>query len=132
LVPHALQAAAVVGAAWPEHVAAAPELEAPELEAPELEAPELEAPELEAPELDELEEDAPPSLLEAAPELAPVAAEPEGAGDAVVEGSGRVGTWTVESSPGPVPTAQANRASAADAPTTSETTEKRRATTTGE
>jgi hypothetical protein len=130
LVPHALQAAAVVGAAWPEHVAAAPELEAPELEAPELEAPEEP---LEAPELEELDEDAPPSLFGAAPELAPVAAEPEGAGDGVVAaGAGRVGTWTVESSPGPVPTAQANRASAADAPTTSETTEKRRATTTGE
>jgi hypothetical protein len=113
-------------------VAAAPELEAPELEAPELEAPELEAPEelLEAPELEELDEDAPPSLLEAPPELAPVAAGLEGAGDPVDEaGAGRFGTWTVESSPGAVPTAQANKVSAADAPTTSETNEKRRATT---
>jgi hypothetical protein len=115
-------------------VAAAPELEAPELDALELDAPELEAPELEAPEelpeAPELDEDAPPSLVGAAPELAPVAGL-EGAGDAVVAaGEGRVGSRAVESS-GAVPAAQANRASAADAPT-SETTEKRRATTTGE
>jgi hypothetical protein len=80
-------------------VAAAPELEAPELEAPELEAPELEAPEelLEAPELEELDEEAPPSLVGVAPELAPFAAGLEGAGDAVVAGEGRVGSWVVES-----------------------------------
>jgi hypothetical protein len=76
-------------------------------------------------------------LPDAAPELPLVAAGLEGSGAAPVltAGEGRVGSWAVESPPGStVPAAHANRVSAVDAPTTSETSgtsetmETRRAT----